>query len=195
MPECPVCRRQTQESNKWYTITKNCSPITPRNNIVVVIERPRNARQINNRYAQRGNRTQCKLICIRYSCLGLATIHILVIIFAVGWLANLIVFGEDFVFRRGLTSSQVMFMVAQCFFIGVIVTCSFSACITTCIYTEDELTSRPTMTTPLQLNDSNHDDDDDELLQAIEPSRLALHTHHLSEEMTNINDTQQEVQS
>lgn len=193
MPECPVCRRQTQETNKWYTITKNCSPITPRNNIVVVIEQPRNVREINNHYTQRSNRTQCKLICIRYGCLGLTTVHILVIIFVVGWLANLIVFGEDFVFRRGLTTSQVMFMVAQCFFIGVIVTCSFSACITTCIYTEDELTSRPTMPTPLQLNDSN--DDDDELLQAIEPSRLALHTHNLSEEMTTINDTQQEVQS
>ena len=196
MPECPVCRRETQESNKWYTITKNCSPITPRNNIVVVIERPHNARvtrEINNRYAHHSNRTRCNLICIRYSCLGLATIHVLMIIFVIGWLANLLLFGEEFVFRRGLTSSQVLYMIAQCFFFGVIISCSFSACITTCVYTEDEITNRPTIPTPLQLDESI--EDDEELLRAIEPSRLALDMHHVNEEMATISDRQPQVQS
>ena len=193
MPQCPVCRRQTQQANKWYTITKNCSPITPRNNIVVVIEQRRDTTRRENRFVQHNNRTRCNLVCVRYSCIGLATVHVLVIIFVVGWLANLLVFGDEFVFRRGLTSSQVMFMVAQCFFIGVIVTCSFSACITTCIYTEDEITNRPTIPTPFQLNDGV--EDDEELLRAIEPSRLALHTHELHDELDDVPQTQQQVQS
>ena len=193
MPECPVCRRQTQESNKWYTITKNCSPITPRNNIVVVIERPHNAREINNRYAQHNEGVRYNLICIRYGCLGLATIHVLMIIFVIGWLANLLLFGEEFVFRRGLTSSRVLYMIAQCFFFGVIISCSFSACITTCVYTEDEITNRPTIPTPLQLDDSI--EHDEELLRAIEPSRLALDMHHVTEEIATNSDRQPQVQS
>ena len=192
MPECPVCRRQTQQSNKWYTITKNCSPITPRNNIVVVIERQPNARETNNRYAQHNNITQYNVLCIRYGCIGLATIHVLIIIFVTGWLANLLLFGEDFVFRAGLTSSRVLFMIAQCLFVGAVVFCSFTACVSSCITTEDEV--RPQHNLPIPLPLDGDIEGDEELLRAIEPSRLALDTHSINEETASINDTQQ-VQS
>ena len=214
MPECPVCRLKTRDNQKWYTVVKHCSPITEQNNIVFVIERRNQTPNIviNNTIEREishfststntntntiTSRNNPRSICIHIMCRGIITIYILIVTFLFGWMFNLMVFGEDFVFRAGLSRSEVLIIVGQSIFVGFFLVCFVSAGLTSCMCEEmrhnidtailgqpnqpERLPATPAPSTPTTITTTTPErfiDYDEELADAVQPSILAMQTHH-----------------